>query len=101
MEKFDFDFSLKNIPLPLRIYFSKLLIAKTCDFIERLRWKVFFFLNPDAKRKEVPESFGFNTTRSAPQSSELSDFESDLFDLVTNIKYRENHKNHFLIKTSR
>ena len=95
MEKFGFEFSLKNIPIPSRLYFSKLLIAKTSDFIERLRWKVFFHLNPDAKRKEVPESYGFNTARSAPKSNEVTDFENAVFDLVTNVEYRESPKSNF------
>ena len=46
LRNFDFPFSLKNIPIPKPDNYKKLLIAKTEDFIQRVRWKVFFFLNP-------------------------------------------------------
>ena len=88
MEKFVFPASLKNIPIPSREVYQKLILAKTCEFIERLRWKVFFFLNPKAKKSDVPETFGFKTSKSAPQSKEITAFEQDVLDLVTNVKFK-------------
>ena len=72
----------------------KLLLAKTGDFIERMRWKVHFFLNPKVGTENL-ETFGFNTTKSAPQCKEIANFESDLIDLVSNVKFKEGHPNKF------
>ena len=65
MEKFNFVHSLKNIPIPSKDQYMKQLLGKTEDFIERLRWKAFFYLNPKAK-PEVRETYGFKTTKNSP-----------------------------------
>ena len=93
--KFFYDYSLKNIPFPNRDAYLKLLIAKTGEFIERLRWKAFFFLNPNENKADIPNTFGFNTSKNAPQCKELSAFENDLFELVTNVKFRNKPKDNF------
>ena len=89
MDKFRFEHSLKNIPIPTKVGYEKLLLAKTGEFIERLRWKVFFHLNPHAQQEAI-KTFGFKTDKAAPQSKEIQGFERDLFDLVTNVKYMQN-----------
>ena len=94
MNTFQFDHSLKNIPIPQREQYMKILFAKAALFIERLRWTVFFFLNPDAKVKDIPNTYGFNTSKSAPQSKELANFEKDFYDLITNVEF-DNSKSHF------
>ena len=94
MERVAFEKSLKNIPIPNRDSYMKLLLAKTGDFIERMRWKVHFFLNPKVGTENL-ETFGFNTTKSAPQCKEIANFESDLIDLVSNVKFKEGHPNKF------
>ena len=53
LKKFDLPFSLKNIPIPNPDYYRKMLIARTEQFIERLRWKVNFYLNPQDENREV------------------------------------------------
>ena len=93
--KFHFNYSQKNIPVPNRDSYIKLLIAKTGDFIERLRWKAFFFLNPEASKADIPNTFGFNTSRNAPLCKDISAFENALFDLVTNVKFRNKPKDDF------
>ena len=95
MEKFVFLSSLMNIPTPPREAYHKLILTKTCEFIERLRWKVFFFLNPSAKKSDVPNTYGFKTSKSAPQSKELAGFEQDLFNLVTNVKFKNRPPSNF------
>ena len=69
------------------------MIAKTEDFIQRLRWKTFFFLNPDENKKEK-ETFGFKTDKTAPQITELAKFEKDLANLIGDIKFT-NYRNDF------
>ena len=52
----------------------------------RLRWKTFFFLNPDIETKKK-ETFGFNTQKTAPLSPELEKFEKDLATIIANVKF--------------
>ena len=82
MEKFQYTLSQKNIPIPSQTAYRKQLIAKTEDFIQRIRWKTFFYLNPDAKRTQK-ETFGFKTSKTAPQAKELTMFENDLAELIS------------------
>ena len=41
--KFEFQHSLKNIPIPTIDNYLRLTITKTEEFIQRLRWKTLFF----------------------------------------------------------
>ena len=93
MEKFVFDRSLKDISIPPEDQYRKLLLGKTESFINRLRWKTFFYLNPDAKPPQK-ETYGFKTTKTAPQVKELSDFENELANLVSvGIKFSYRKRN--------
>ena len=97
MLKANFDYSLKNIPIPPRNSYLKTLIARTDDFIQRLRWKVFFFLkNNDNVEDETPlkPTYGFRTDKAAPPQKELFHFERELITAITSIKF-SNHKNEF------
>ena len=85
MEKFVFPHSQKCIPIPSETAYRKQLVAKTGDFLQRLRWKTYFYLNPDAKTKDK-ETFGFRTNRSAPLSPELANFEKDLANIISKTK---------------
>ena len=86
MEKFYFDHSQKNIPVQSRTSYFKTLLATTEDFIQRLRWTVYFFLNPSETQKEK-ETYGFRTQITAPQIQELNNFEKGLANLISNIKF--------------
>ena len=92
MDTFDFDESLKNIPIPNREHYIKIFIAKINEFIERLRWKVWFKLNPKTKQ-EYFDNYGFKTARSAPQIKDLAPFENDVFSLVQNIEFDARARN--------
>ena len=87
MEKVPFDYSLNNIPVPSRDEHIRLTIQKAEEFLQRVRWLVFFYENPsEGVRKET---YGFKTTRNAPQSKSLIDFEHDLTHLIANLEYSE------------
>ena len=94
MELYRLDVSDKNIPIPPKPVYEKQLLASTCDLVEKVRWKTFFHLNPQTQL-EVTNSFGFKTEKAAPQVKELNAFERDLFDLVTNVKYKQHTNNAF------
>ena len=103
MEKFHFAHSQKSIPIPPQNTYKKILLAKTEDFIQRLRWKTFFFLNPEANKNDK-ETYGFKTQKTAPQIPELSHFEKDLADLIGDIKFtnfRNDFQNELKPQTSR
>ena len=94
MDPFDFAHSLKNIPIPPKESYLKLLIGKTEDFIGRLRWATYHFLNPidpNAKKsKDAPEkTYGFPKPGTAPQSQELIPFEHDLCELIAGVEFTE------------
>ena len=52
MENIYFNYSLKNIPVPSRIYYKLQLIDKIESVIKRMRWKAHFFLNNNKKTKK-------------------------------------------------
>ena len=85
MEKVNFGYSLKNIPIPTRDEHIRGTISKAEEFIQRLRWRVIFFENPSDY--PVKDNFGFKTTRNAPQPKSLIDFEHDLEYLLTSLEY--------------
>ena len=91
LEKANFDYSMKNIPIPHRDVHMRGTINKTEEFLQRLRWKVHFFENPPPPNKlhKVKETYGFNTTRNAPQSKSLIDFEHDMTHLIANLEYTD------------
>ena len=43
MEKLNFSYSMKNIPLPTKNSYQKDLIFNLESIMKRIRWKVFFF----------------------------------------------------------
>ena len=82
----DFPYSLKNIPIPNKNSYMKCLLSKTESFIQRLRWKTYYYLNPD-KRKNYLDTYGFKTEKSAPQVKELVDFENDLYSAIDKLEF--------------
>ena len=62
------------------------LIEKTERFIKNLRWRAFFFLNPE-KKPEDKETYGFNSRRAPPVIPELTHFENKMIDIIQGIKF--------------
>ena len=88
MEKFNFDISLKNIPIPSKKVFIKQMISQTENFVSRIRWSTDAFLYPE-KYQQKKTNYGFKSTYTAPVSTLLKPFEEDLYDLIANIEYNE------------
>ena len=87
MEKVNLDYSTKNIPLPAKNEYLKRFIEKTENFICRLRWKAYYFLN--GAESAANESYGFKSRISPPQINELLPFEEDMTRLTQNIKFKD------------
>lgn len=99
MEKLNLGYSLKNIPIPNFDQYQKILIGRTEEFIQKLRWRAHFFLNPTLKPSQN-ETFGFKTSKTAPQVKELAPFENDLLTLISNVKFN-NHRSEFQRKLNK
>ena len=65
MEKFNIGYSTKNIPLPSQHDFLQRLIEKTEQFLRRMRWKAYFFLNRDVSTSSK-DTYGFKSTKNPP-----------------------------------
>ena len=94
----DFGYSLKNIPIPRKISYTKALMEKTESFLKRLRWKAYFFLN-NSNEDESHEgnngiNFKFKSDAVPPQIPQLVSFENDMYELVRNIKF-QSYENEF------
>ena len=85
MEKVVFGYSLKNISIPGKQEYILRLTHSVSHFINRLRWRAFFFLNPD-EGGEGKETFGFKSLRPAPAIDGLKEFEGKLIDLIQNVE---------------
>ena len=88
MEKFNISYSTKNIPLPSRNDYLQRLIEKTEQFLLRMRWKAYFFLNPDTTSPSK-ETYGFKSTKNPPPIEELKDFEDDMRKMIESVKFKQ------------
>ena len=90
MNKFHFNQSLKNIPIPSKSQYQRVLASKIEKFIVNLRWKLFHIQNPSRDNKET---YGFKTTNTPPTLKELVPLEEDLLKLAKNIEFRHVNSN--------
>ena len=59
--------------------------------IKRMRWKVFFYINPSSENMQ--QTYGLKTLNYPPKIKEMALFERDLWDLVNKIKFSSNFQN--------
>jgi hypothetical protein len=90
-ESVNFGYSTKNIPIPKQKDYLKCLISKAEKFMRNIRWRTFFFLNPDIQAEDK-ETYGFNSTKSPPYIPELKQFEDGMLDIVQNIEFLSTSK---------
>ena len=91
MNKFVLNYSLKNIPVGNKQAYMTKLYDMTAKFINRLRWKAYWYSTDDSDRNEDCDdeaAFKFPSRNSAPLCPELSAFEDELYDVIKNIKFR-------------
>ena len=98
MEKFTPEYFLKNILFLTMNFFTLSLTDRIVEFIKRLRWKTYFFLNlsdlPSYQGKEV---FNLKTQKTPPSNKLLDPFENDLFQLIWKIKFEKSNLENNLI----
>ncbi|PFX25800.1 hypothetical protein AWC38_SpisGene9547 [Stylophora pistillata] len=86
MERVAFHYSTKNIPLASRREFTKQLIKNTEQFLRRMRWKAFHFLNPGQAGEK--ETFGFKTNNCPPVIEELHGYEDGMQRLIQSVQFK-------------
>ena len=82
MQQFRFDYSLKNIPIPLQDAYLKNSIEKVESVIKHMRWNAHFF-NKNSINKN--NHFGLASNKTPPSIPEMKPFETDL--IKTHRKY--------------
>ena len=86
IEKFNIDYSTKNISTPSKRESTIQLISNVEQFIKRMRWKALQFLSK--LDNIVQENYGFKTRKCPPLPppppcvEELIDFENDMMHMV-------------------
>jgi hypothetical protein len=50
MDQVNFNYSMKNIPIPSKQDFLTQLISSSEKIVKNLKWKIHFFLNPSEPR---------------------------------------------------
>jgi len=88
MDKYTLNYSTKNIPLPTKRQYLKILTAKVEKVLKRMRWKAYFFDKEPATDQANRNTFGFNTRKCPPKSLVLSNFESELLDMIKHISFK-------------
>ena len=73
MEQETLPYSTKNIPVPNQNKFRQIFISKAEKVFHNMRWKAYFYLNPDI-RPSKKNNFGFKSTEPPPFVKELKDF---------------------------
>ncbi|GAB1599935.1 GATA zinc finger domain-containing protein 14-like, partial [Argonauta hians] len=96
MEKLCMTTSLKDIPIPNQDEYVRILIQKINEFIDRVRWMV-FFAHPANRRNNSDVSDNpaqipglFKSRRTPPFDKDLEAFERDLLKLVSDLKFKGN-----------
>ena len=87
MEKFNFGYSVKNIPIPSEHEYKIQLTEKIEAVIRRMQWKATFF-NEDQEDGFDQRTYGLKSSRTPPVVKELMAFEEDLWKLVTRLRFR-------------
>ena len=96
MEKVNFGYSIKNIPIPSERTYLLQPMEKVEMIITRMRWKATHFNSNDSRdniKEENTEWYGLKSPYSPRQVKELIPFENDLVELIRNIKFRKIRNN--------
>ena len=90
MEPVNFGYSMKNVPVHSNKDYLMRLIMSTEKFVRAIRWRTYFFLNPPTNSKQK-DTYGFNSTKTAPNITEINTFEDQLLEMIRNIRFKDNH----------
>ena len=94
LEKVNFGYSMKNIPIPSEQEYFLEMINAVEVLVHNFRWESYFFLNPNAT-PIAKETYDFKSTNTAPKVKELKELENYLFELIRDIKFDYSFTNSF------
>ena len=86
MDKFEMQYSSKNIPIPSQEDYKIQLISKTELLLKRMRWKALAFLGK--LQKDETEKYGFRSRNCPPIVNDLASFEDDIQLMIKNITFK-------------
>ena len=86
MQRTSFSYSTKNIRVALAAVYKKCMIEKTEQFLSRMRWKAFHYLNPVTAANK--ETFGFKTKNCPPVVEEMKSFEEGMISIIQIITFK-------------
>ena len=96
MDKVNFNKSTKNIPLSdNKQEYNFQFIKSINETATQCRWAALKALKRMKAAKDKVEKWGFKSTKMAPKVPELAEFESKLYDLAKDLKFREVPKTSF------
>ena len=75
---------MKNIPVPSKKVYLKILIDEIELLIKRIRWKALFFGN----ETESTFNYGLKTRKCQPQHKDLMEVEDNLQKMILNVQFR-------------
>ena len=78
----------KECSIPSNKDHQRALIGSAYKHITAVRWRTFFFQNPNIPRNSK-ETYGFGSTKTAPVIPELKQYEDGLLNIIRNTKYRQ------------
>ena len=86
--KFSTAYCTKNIPLLSQNDFLQRLIEKSEQFLRRMCWKAYFFLNPGTSTSSK-DTYGFKSTKNPTPIDELKEFEDNMLKMVQLSKFKQ------------
>ena len=88
MEKFDIDYSLKNIPISSNESYLIKLIKNIESVGKRMGWTASFFSQEKHKSDIRREDLRFKSKNTLPQCKHMEAFKKKFLDVIPNIKLR-------------
>ena len=88
MERKNYKYSMKNIPVASEKAYLKRLTEQTEHLIRRMRLKVMYYNRDPAEEDDTEtefNSYGFKSTRAPPATECLAAFEQDMYGLIRGV----------------
>ena len=73
--------------MPSKIFYHIKIVEKTESVLQRMLWKVWFFLKEQSTTKPSKETYCFKLRLIPKQCNELEQFKEDLFDMVKIVEF--------------
>ena len=84
MDQRNFPYAMKNIPVPMKKLYLKILIDKVELLIKQIRWKALFYEN----ETKGTFNYSFKPRKCSRQHKDLITFEDDLRKIISNVEFR-------------